>query len=169
MNFCSIFSFSNTSVQSLFLNSVPLSVNIFLDGLNVQHMWSMFALIMSSAHLDFSGIQNVNPVSMQTAVRAYLLPLLDAGWNSPIRSIAMNSIGCGGDEKCSFFSCCVFMLCFAQTWHLLQCWLTDFFMPFQWYLFLNDAYVLLNPLWPCFSCARINRQSFSMSGTIISV
>ena len=49
----------------------------------------------------------MNPVSMHTAVSAYLLPLLDAGWNSPIKSIAMNSIGCGGDEKCSFFSCCV--------------------------------------------------------------
>ena len=29
--------------------------------------------------------------------------------------------------------------------------------------------ILLNPLWPCLSCARINRQSFSMSGTIIGV
>ena len=35
----------------------------------------------------------MNPVSMHTAVRVNLLPLLDAGWNSPIRSIAMNSIG----------------------------------------------------------------------------
>ena len=48
---------------------------------------------------------NVNPVSMHTAVKANLLPLQDAGWNSPIRSIAMNFIGWGGDEKCSFFSC----------------------------------------------------------------
>ena len=55
VNFCSIFSFSNTSVQSLFLNSVPLSVNIFLDGPKVQHMWSMLALIMSSARFDYSG------------------------------------------------------------------------------------------------------------------
>ena len=59
---------------------------------------------MSSAHLLFSGMQKVNPVSMHTAVKANLLPLLDAGWNSPIRSIALNSIGWGGDEKCSFLA-----------------------------------------------------------------
>ena len=41
VNFCSVFSFLNTSVQSLFLNSVPLSVSIFFDGPNGQHMWSM--------------------------------------------------------------------------------------------------------------------------------
>ena len=87
MNFSSVFSLSNTSVHSLFLNSVPLSMRIFLDG-----------------PMDFNGMQNVNPINMHMAVRAYLLPLLDAGWNSLIRSIAMNSIGCGGDEKCSFFS-----------------------------------------------------------------
>ena len=94
---------------------------------------------MSSACLDFSGMQNVNPVSMHTAVSAYLLPLLDAGWNSPIKSIAMNSIGWGGDEKCLFLSCCILMLCFAHTLQFVQCWCTDFFMPFQWYLFLSDV------------------------------
>ena len=51
----------------------------------------MYAFIMSSARFDFSGMQNVNPVSMHTAIRVYLFPLLDAGWNSPIKSIAMNS------------------------------------------------------------------------------
>ena len=55
---------------------------------------------MSSAHLDLSGMQNVNPGNIHIAVSANLLALLEAGWNSPIRSIAMNSIGCGGDEKC---------------------------------------------------------------------
>ena len=169
MNFCSVLSFSNTSVQSLFLNSVPLSMRIFLDGPKVQHMWSTYALITSSACLLFNGMQNVNPVSMHTAVRANLLPLLDAGWNSPIRSIAMNSIGWGGDEKCSFFNCWVLMLCFAQTWQFVQCWYTDFFMPFQWYLFFKDAYVLLNLLWPCLSCARIRRQSLRMSGTTMGM
>ena len=93
VNFCSIFSFSNTSVHSLFLNSVPLSVRIFRDGPKVQHMWSMYTFITSSVCLDFRGIQNVNPVSMHTALRVYLLPLLDAGWNYPIKSIAMNSMG----------------------------------------------------------------------------
>ena len=86
---------------------------------------------MSSACLDLSGMQNVNLVSMHMAVSAYLLPLLDAGWNSPIKSIAMNSMGCGGDEKCSFFSCCVLMLCLVHTWQLVQYWCTAFFIPFQ--------------------------------------
>ena len=121
MIFCSVFSFSNISVQSLFLNSVLLSVRIFLDGPKGQQMWSMYALIMSSAYFDFRGMQNVNPVSMHMAVRAYLFPLLDTRWNSPIRSIAMNSMGFGGDEKCLFFNCCVLILCFAHTWQFVQC------------------------------------------------
>ena len=61
------------------------------------------------------------------------------------------------------------MLCFVQTWQFVQCWYTDFFMPFQWYLFFKDAYVLLNPLWPCLSCARIRRQSLRTSGTTMGV
>ena len=129
-----------------------------------------YKLLLRPLCVCFSmGCINVNPVSMHTAVRANLLPLLDAGWNSPIRSIAMNSIGWGGDEKYSFFSCWVLILCFAQTWQFVQCWYTDFFMPFQWYLFFKDAYVLLNPLWPCLSCARIRRQSLRTSGTTTGV
>ena len=50
---------------------------------------------MSSVCLDLSGMQNVNSVNMHIAVSANLLPLLDAGWNYPIKSIAMNSMGCG--------------------------------------------------------------------------
>ena len=57
---------------------------------------------MCSAVLNFRGMQNIKPVNMQIAVSAYLFPLLDAGWNSPMRSIAMNSMGCGGAEKCFF-------------------------------------------------------------------
>ena len=98
----------------------------------------MYAFMTSSAHLDFSGMQNVNPVSIQMAVRAYLFLLLEAGWNSPIKSIAINSMGRGGDEKSSFLSCCVLMLCFAHTWQLVQCWCTDFFMPFQKYQVLSE-------------------------------
>ena len=56
------------------------------------------------------------------------------------------------------------MLCFAHTWQFVQCRCTDFFMPFQWYLFLSDAYVLLKPLWPCLSCAKMR-----MSGTTMGV
>ena len=68
-----------------------------------------------------------------------------------------------------FFNCWGLMLCFAHTWQFVQCWYTDFFMPFQWYLFFKDAYVLLNPLWSCLSCARIRRQSLKTSGTTMGV
>ena len=61
------------------------------------------------------------------------------------------------------------MLCFAQTWQFVQCWCTDFFMPFQCYLFFSDAYVLLSPLCPYLSCAKMMRQSFRMSGTTMGV
>ena len=61
------------------------------------------------------------------------------------------------------------MLCFAHTWQFVQCRSTDFFMPFQWYLFLTNADVHLNPLWPDLSCAKMRRQSFRMSGTTIGV
>ena len=58
--------------------------------------------ITSSAFLDLSAVQNVNPVGIHMAVSAYLLPLLNAGWNSPIKSIAMNYMGWGGDKNVHF-------------------------------------------------------------------
>ena len=123
---CSVLNLLKTSVQSLFLNSVLLSVRIFLEGPKEQQTLFMYAFMTSSVHLVFSGVQNVNSVNIKMAVRGYLIPLLDAGWNSPIKSIAMNSMGWGGDEKCLFLSCCVLMLCFAHTWQVVQCWCTNF-------------------------------------------
>ena len=76
---CSVHILLNTSVHSLFLNSVPLSVSIFFDGPNTQQMLSVYAFITSSAFLDFIGMQKVNPVSMHTAMSAYLFPLLEEG------------------------------------------------------------------------------------------
>ena len=76
---CSVRILLNTSVHSLFLNSVPLSVSIFFDGPNTQQMLSVYAFITFSVILDFIGMQKVNPVSMDTAVRAYLFPLLEGG------------------------------------------------------------------------------------------
>ena len=76
---CSVCILLNTSVHSLFLNSVPFSVSIFFNGPNTQQMLSVYAFITSSAFLDFIGMQKVNPVSMHTAMRAYLLPLLEGG------------------------------------------------------------------------------------------
>ena len=119
---CSVCILLNTSVHSLFLKSVPLSVSIFFDGLNIQQMLSVYAFITSSAFFDLIGMQKVNPVSMHTAMSAYLFPLLEGtGWNSPIKSMAMNSIGCGGTLKYSFWICWTFMLCFAHVVHALQC------------------------------------------------
>ena len=76
---CSVHILLNTSVHSLFLNSVPLSVSIFFDGPNTQQMLSVYAFITSFAFLDFIGMQKVNPVSMHTAMSAYLFPLLGGG------------------------------------------------------------------------------------------
>ena len=76
---CSVRILLNTSVHSLFLNSVPLSVSIFFDGPNTQQMLSVYAFNTLSAFLDFIGMQKVNPVSMHTAVSAYLFPLLKGG------------------------------------------------------------------------------------------
>ena len=76
---CFVHILLNTSVYSLFLNSVPLSVNIFFYGPNTQHMSSVYIFITSSASLDFIGMQKVNPVSMHTAMSAYLFPLLEGG------------------------------------------------------------------------------------------
>ena len=76
---CSVHILLNISVHSLFLNSVPLSVSIFFDGPNTQQMLSVYVFITSSAFLDFIGMQKVNPVSMHTAVSAYLFPLREGG------------------------------------------------------------------------------------------
>ena len=43
-----------------------------------RQMWLRYALTTSSAFLDLRGMQNVNSVSIQAAVNAYLFPLLDA-------------------------------------------------------------------------------------------
>ena len=166
---CSVCNLLNTSVHSLFLNSVPLSVSTFFDGQNTQQMLSVYAFITSSAFLDLIRMQKVNPVSMHTAVSVYLFPLLEGGWNSPIKSMAMNSIGCGGTLKCSFWICCTFMLSLVHVLHALQCLWIVFFMPFQWYDCLSELWVLLNPLCPCLSCASISKQSFSTSGTTVGV
>ena len=81
-----VFNLLKTSIHSLFLNSVPLSVRIFLEGPKGLYMWFKYALITSYPFLDLIGMQNVKPGIMQTAVKAYLLPLLDTGWNYPVKS-----------------------------------------------------------------------------------
>ena len=68
----------------------------------------------SSARLDLSGMQNVNPVNMHMAVSAYLLPLLEAGWNSPIKfhCYEFHGFGVGEEKMFHFLSCCVFDIVF---------------------------------------------------------
>ena len=153
---CYVLILLNTSVHSLFFSSVPLFVSIFFEGPNTQQMLSEYTFITSSAFLDFIWMQKVNPVSMHTAMSGYLFSLLEGGWNSPIRSMAINSMGCGGTLKCSFCICCTFMLYFAHVLHAVQCLWIVLFMPFQWYMCFSELCVLLNPLCPCLLCASIS-------------
>ena len=71
--------------------------------------------MISSADLLFKGMQNMYPVSMQTTVRAYLLPLDEGGWNSPIKSILTNSIGCTPGSNICFSNWVFWTFCSAQT------------------------------------------------------
>ena len=56
-------------------------------------MWFCYGVTTSSAVFFFNGIHHVNPVSIQQAVNTKQLPHLVGGWNSPIKSIQMKSIG----------------------------------------------------------------------------
>ena len=99
---------STMVLNKSFLNSVPLSVSSFLQTPNGKEIWFLHAVMTSSTDLFLIGIQNVKPVNIQTAVNAYLLPLDEGGWNSPMRSMHMNSIGhTPGSNIC--FSNCVFL------------------------------------------------------------
>ena len=89
----SIQSLVTTSLKSLFLNSVLLSVKIFTLPPKGQAMWLLYAVTTSSAVFVFNGIHHVNPVSIQQAVNAKWWPRLVGGWNSPMKSIQMKSIG----------------------------------------------------------------------------
>ena len=56
-------------------------------------MWFLYAVTTSAAVFVFNGIHHVNPVSIQQEVSAKWWPCLAGGWNSPIKSIQMKSIG----------------------------------------------------------------------------
>ena len=55
------------------------------------HIWGMCQLFL--LHFLFSGMQNVNPVSMHITVSTYWCPCNNGGLILPIRSIDMNFIG----------------------------------------------------------------------------
>ena len=56
-------------------------------------MWFLYTVTTSSAVFVFNGIHHVNHVSIQQAVNAKWWPHLVGGWNSPIKSIQMKSMG----------------------------------------------------------------------------
>ena len=89
----SVPSLVTTSLKSLFLNSVLSSVKIFTLPPKGQAMWFLYEVTTSSAVFVFNGIHHVNPVSIQQAVNAKWWPCLVGGWNSPIKSIQMKSMG----------------------------------------------------------------------------
>ena len=69
----------------------------------------MYAFSTVSAFLSGRGMQKVYPVNMQITVSAYLFPLEDGGWNSPIKSIDMSFIGAGSASKLYllYFTACL--------------------------------------------------------------
>ena len=74
----------------------------------------------SSVNLFLIGIQNVKPVNIQTAVNVHLLPLEEGGWNSPMRSMQMNSIGCTPGSNICCSNCVFWTFCFAHVTQVLQ-------------------------------------------------
>ena len=66
-------------------------------------MWFLHAVMISLADLFFKGIQNTKLVNIQTAVCAYRFPFDDGGWNSPTKSMEMNSMGCAPGFKGLFY------------------------------------------------------------------
>ena len=118
--FLSTPSCSATLENKSFLNSVPLSVSSFLQTPNGNAMWSLQTVAISSADLFLIGMQNVYPVSIHTAVNAYLLPLDEGGWNSPIKSILTNSISSTPGLNICFPNCVFWTFCTAHTLQFLQ-------------------------------------------------
>ena len=55
----------------------------------------------TGAVLSGIGMHQVQPVSIQITVRAYLFPLIlgGGGWNSPTKSMEMKSMGVPGTAK----------------------------------------------------------------------
>ena len=61
----------------------------------------MYACFTSLAIFIFNGTQNTYPVNIQITVNAYLCPFFDGGWNSPINSMEIKSIGNEAVSKCN--------------------------------------------------------------------
>ena len=122
---------ATTSLRSLFLNSVPLSIKIFILPSKGQAMWFLYAVTTLSAAFVFNGIDHVNPVSIQQAVNAKRWPLLLGGWNSPIKSIQMKSIGDMEGRKSFLLNFTFSDLCSMHTQQSLQCCQTFSLIFFQ--------------------------------------
>ena len=53
----------------------------------------------TGAVLSGIGMHQVQPDNIQMTVKAYLLPRVLGGWNSPIKSMDIKSIGAAGAWK----------------------------------------------------------------------
>ena len=94
-------------------------------------MWFLHAVTISLADLFFKGIQNTKLVNIQIAVRAYQFPFDDGGWNSPTRSMEMNSMGCTPGLKDCSMNFLFSTQCFAHCEQPLQYLRISLHIPFQ--------------------------------------
>ena len=67
---------------------------------------------------------------MHITVSAYLFPLEDEGWNSPIKSIDMNFIGAGSASKLYLLYFTASLLCSWQNLQDCTCFLNHWFQSF---------------------------------------
>ena len=100
--------------------TIPFPVKIFTLPPKGQTMWFLCAVTTSAAVFVFNGIHHVNPVSMQQAVNAKQWPRLVGGWNSPIKSTWMKSIGDREGRKSFLSNFTSSFWCNMHTGHILQ-------------------------------------------------
>ena len=99
VNLCSIFNLINTLFIVSFLNSVPLSIKMNLDGAICGKIVSMSVCITSSADFDFMGTASKNDECRSMQVNIHLKPRLDLS-NGPTQSRQILSKGLSGIGKC---------------------------------------------------------------------
>ena len=121
--------------------------------------------MISLADFFFKGIQNTKLVSIQTAVRAYQFPFDDGGWNSPTRSIEMNSMGLYPRFERLFYELSLFNLMFRTLVNNL-CNILEYpcTYPSSSKILLIAAYVLWKPLCPLWLCPRNKAVLTNLAG-----
>ena len=108
VNLCSVFNLFNTLLIVSFLNSVPLSIKMNLDGPICSSIVSTYACITSSADFDFMGTAIRNDECRSMQVNIHLKPHLDLS-NGPMQSRQMLLKGPLGMGRCllSYLILCV--------------------------------------------------------------